>query len=761
MTSKLAWSERMASGESSAVTQPDFGRRPDKWGTTLPQRLRLAPLWLALTLADALAPRSGRPAGAATAATRRPGISVVIPERDAPAMLDAALASVVVAMKGCAEPLQIIVVVNGAPRERYRDIVARYPTLELVHQSEPSGFSAAIARGLQRARYDWTLLLNNDMTLAPEALRELAAHRGDDVFAIAAQIMQLGPDGRREETGFTDWYVDPTGIRVFHAPPEGSARPTLCASGGAGLFRTALLRRYARASRCYDPFYWEDVEWGVRAQRDGYRVVFCPSARASHRHRATTARFYSREAIERVVERNRILFDLRNAASGSDITTLLQRVCDQPYASQRELAAPRVAARVLASRWRARRHTLPSAPPVLAAAGAVAALSSSYSFSLAASTGRPRVLLVSPFCVFPARHGGARRIEGLLQRLRREFDIVLVTDEASLYDARSLAHFEGLHAVLTVQRPAAAVRPDDADLDARMEQHGHALLRRAVREALQRHRPDLVQIEYAELAGLSSLRTPGQRWVLGLHDAYDPQDFRDQAAARRFQSHVQVTYDAVTVCSPEDRHMIAHPHAVCVPNGANASPRGHAASTSAQLLFMGPFRYAQNLEGIRRFLRVAYPAIKLAVPETRLLVLGGDGASDVIAGDAAFAQPGVDVMDHREDVAELLDASALTVNPLSGIRGSSVKVIESLAAGRTCVTTDDGARGFAASGLRALVTVRDIEAMAEPIIALLRDDARRRDLERPDAAALAPYLWHHCAGIQGNLYRTLLGARHA
>ncbi len=345
------------------MTRPDSGRSRVKWGTTFPQRLRLAPLWLALTLADVLAPGNARPPRVATGATRRPGLSVVIPERDAPDMLDAALASLIVALKGLAEPFQIIVVANGAPRERYRDIVARYPKLELVQQAEPLGFSAAVLRGLERARYDWTLLLNNDMTLAPDALRELAACRADDVFAVAAQIMQQGPDGRREETGFTDWYVDPTGIRVFHAPPDGGARAGLCASGGAGLFRTAVLRRYARSSRCYDPFYWEDVEWGVRAQRDGYRVVFCPSARANHRHRATTSRFYSPAAIERVVERNRTLFDLRNAASGADVATLLQRVCDQPYASQRELAAPGVAARVLA-------RALASAPARAALAAA-------------------------------------------------------------------------------------------------------------------------------------------------------------------------------------------------------------------------------------------------------------------------------------------------------------------------------------------------------------------------------------------------------
>ena len=733
------------------------------WGTTLAQRLRLAPLWLAVAIVDTLAPRSARPTRAVLRASRRPGISIIIPERDAPAMLDAALASVTAAVQRIAEPVQIIVVANGAPRERYRDTVARYPRVELVHQPEPSGFSAAIARGLEHARYEWTLLLNNDMTLEPVALRELAACRADDVFAIGAQILQQGQDGRREETGFTDWYVDPTGIRVFHATPDGSdrVRASLCASGGAALFRTAPLRRYARASRVYDPFYWEDVEWGVRAQRDGYRVVFCPGARAHHRHRATTSRFYSPAEIERVVERNRILFDLRNASTGFGAATLLQRVCDQQYASQRELAAPSVALRVLAARWRARRRALPTTPPMLAATGAIAVPGSSYSFSLAARTGRPRVLLVSPFCVFPARHGGARRIEGLLQRLRREFDVVLVTDEASLHDARSLAHFEGLHAVLTVQRPATAALRDEADLATRMELHCHALLTRAVRDALQRYQPELVQIEYAELAGLSALRGPAQRWVLGLHDAYNPGDFRDAGSARRFQAHLQSSYDAVTVCSPEDQRMIAHPRAVCVPNGASAVQRQHAASTSAQLLFMGPFRYAQNLDGIRRFLRVAYPAIKLAVPATRLLVLGGDDAARAIAGDAAFAQAGVGVMGHREDVADLLAASALTLNPLSGIRGSSVKVIESLAAGRACVSTEDGARGFAAAGLRALVSVPDVEAMADPIIALLQDDALRHDLETPDAAALAPFQWHHCAGIQANLYRALMETQHA
>jgi glycosyltransferase involved in cell wall biosynthesis len=164
----------------------------------------------------------------------------------------------------------------------------------------------------------------------------------------------------------------------------------------------------------------------------------------------------------------------------------------------------------------------------------------------------------------------------------------------------------------------------------------------------------------------------------------------------------------------------------------------------------------QNLEGIRRFLRVAYPTIKAAVPAARLLVLGGDGAAQAVAGDAAFAQPDVSVIGHRDDVRELLSQSALTLNPLSGIRGSSVKVIESLAAGRACVSTEEGARGFIDAGLRGLVTVRDVAAMAQPIIGLLEDREQRRRIETPDPARLARFLWQHCAAIQSDLYRSLL-----
>lgn len=733
------------------------------WGTSWRQRLRLAPLALAIAAADRLAPFA-RARRTAPAQPWAPGITAIIPERDAAPMLEANLAALAAALDRVDEPRQIVVVANGAPRSAYDGVAARFPGVEWVHSDAPLPFAEAIARGLACARHAGAYLLNNDMTLAPDALAELVRWRAPDVFALASQILQVSADGRREETGFTDWYADRGGVHLYHAPVPATAEPVphLCASGGAALFRTAPLAAYVRDARCYDPFYWEDAEWGLRAWRDGWRVLFCPASRATHMHRATTARFYAPAEVERIVERNRWLFDARHGASGLPAAWLMARACDLPYASQRELARPRQAVGVFRQRL-ARRRANPPPPPRLSTPddAAVVLVASSYSYRLRApdpARARRRLLVVSPFAVLPPRHGGARRVAEFLRGLAPDFDVALVTDEASLYDARSFAGFAGLAAVHLVQRTERAAAAEPADVAQRMRTHCHADLAAAVDAALATFRPDVVQVEYAELAPLVRRRAPGACWVLDLHDAYGRGDFAAAADADAF-AHDLAQYDALVVCSEEDRALLAHPRIACVPNGSRATSAAYAPSTGTRVLFVGPFRYGANRDGIARFLRDAWPAIRARVPQATLLVLAGDEHPEFTRGDPLFAQDGVTVCGHRDDVPALLADCALTVNPQLAIRGSAVKLVESLAAGRVCVSTGAGARGFATGAPPALVTVADVAAMAGPVADLLADPVRRHALEAPVAGALAAFAWERSVALQKSLYDALLRER--
>jgi GT2 family glycosyltransferase/glycosyltransferase involved in cell wall biosynthesis len=728
------------------------------WGTTLRQRLRLLPLFGALSLADRLAPLV--PARSPRAHGRwQPGISVVIPDRDAPVMLMEALGSLRGALAAIDEPSQVVVVANGATADVYAGVRSHFPEVEWVHDDQPLGFTAAIERGLREVRYDGVYLMNNDVTLDARAIAELLPHREPDVFAISSQILQRGETGRREETGFTDWMIDGRGLGLLHARPRDAraAVPHLCASGGASLFRTVLLRQYLPASHAYAPFYWEDAEWAVRAWRDGYRVLFCPASMANHRHRASTRRFYPEDEVERVVERNRTLFGLRHGVDRASRARLMEQVCDLPYRSQRELSRLSVAVGVLRNRVARERPPQPSAPPVLLpdADGVTRIASASYSYRMrpTESRVRPRLLVVTPFCVFPPRHGGGRRVAELVRGLRQDFDIALVTDESTLYDARSFFDFDDLCKVRLVQRPPEA--ESEVSLPARMRTHCHRALVAAVQEICRDFGPDLVQIEHAELAPLVAHRQGKTPWVLDLHDAYASVDLPDPASAAAFASQLE-RYDAIVVCSDEDRRMVRHPRVACVPNGAAAPEVPYQPSASSRLLFVGPFRYEPNYAGIVEFLRSAWPAIRAAVPEATLLVLGGDEHRARTATEPAFAQPGVDVLGHREDVQALLAGSAVSINPLSAIRGSAIKVAESLMAGRVCVSTHDGARGFLVDPPAGLVTVADVASMARAVIDLLIDVDTRHRREAPTPDVLVRYGWGNSVRLQAGLYRTLL-----
>jgi GT2 family glycosyltransferase/SAM-dependent methyltransferase/glycosyltransferase involved in cell wall biosynthesis len=738
-----------------------------RWGTSWRQRLRLAPLYLALRAADRLAPMMRAVSPRATVPWRT-GLSIVIPERDAPDMLRAALASLAVALERVAEPVQVIVVANGAPAARYADLQRDFPAVEFVFSEAPLGFGGAVARGLAQVRHDWTYLLNNDMTVDADALAPLLPARGDDVFAIASQIFQKNAEGRREETGFTDWYVGESGVQLFHAPVKDEAAivPHLCASGGAALFRTEPLARYVRDARCYDPVYWEDVEWGVRAWRDGLRVLCCPASRVDHRHRATTARFFDASELDRIVARNRLLFHARLGVGARDVASLMERICGEPYATQRELSRFGIALGAFRRRLGSRRAPQPLPPPALPGdAGRPLALQpASYSYRLRAAADdrppRPRMLVVTPFAVYPPRHGGARRVAELLRALAVDFDLVLIADEAQLFDARSLAYVDHLYAIELVQRGRDVPSAAASTLEARMRTHAHPAMVAAVERALLEHRPAVVQIEHAELAGLVALRARGgeARWVLDLHDACTARDFADADEAMRVERDVLAAYDAVTVCSTEDRALVRHPRVVVAGNGSAIPRAGYRPSKGPRLLFIGPFRYAPNLDGVREFLRSAFPAIRAAHAEARLTVLGGDGAPAIAARYPEFAQPGVEVLGHRDDVAALLAASTLSINPLTGIRGSAVKLVESLCAGRVCVSTADAARGFADAGFAGLVVVPDVAAMAPAIVALLDAPDARHRRERPDVRQLAPHQWESSLQPLTALARTLASA---
>lgn len=684
----------------------------------------------------------------------QPGISVIVPERGTPDLLDETLAALAAALARIDEPHQTIVVVNGAPRDDYRELAARHPAVEWRFHDRPLGYNGAIDDGLKAARHDWTYLLNSDMRLDPDALAEAMRYRRAHVFAITSQIFFADPARRREETGWSDFHANAYAPEVYERTPEPGtlARGNLYPGGGSSLCRTAPLRRYVKDSRDYAPFYWEDADWGIRAWSDGYEVLFCPASHAWHRHRGTVNRYYEPGEVERVIHRNTLLFDLRHGWTGRGARALLMRIAQCDAATQAELRGPGLAWRAFKARLSTRRAQRRGF------AFAHIATDKYYAPPPAPAARRPRVLLVSPFALFPPAHGGARRIAELVQRLSPQVDFVLLGDERSLYSAASEPWFEKLYATHLIEgRGRCGGDATPSGLVQRMDSHAWPRLRGEVARLAALYDIDIVQVEFMELARLAEVDTGRARRLLALHDVYLT-GTPDYAWTDAIQHAAIARYDAVTACSAEDAALLTHPHVALIGNGAvDRRARRTPSPSHAHLLFMGPFRYAQNLAGIREFLDRAWPALKARIPDLRLTILGGAESAAIARDDARFAQPGVTVVSEFVDPEPWLAGATLTINPQIDIRGSSIKLIESLLAGRVCVSTADGARGFANACFEGLATAPDIAAMAEPIARLVLDDAERHRRERADDERLDRYTWDAMADRQLALYRQLLG----
>jgi len=248
-------------------------------------------------------------------------------------------------------------------------------------------------------------------------------------------------------------------------------------------------------------------------------------------------------------------------------------------------------------------------------------------------------------------------------------------------------------------------------------------------------------VEFVELAGLIELRKscPGAHWFLTLHDVLlslgrTEEDLFEMDLIRQF--------DGVITCSPEDAVLTPLRQVEVVANGASTRPRTESSDErSRAILFQGPFRYAPNLAGIKTFLSLVFPQLRERIPDALLWVLGGHGAKKLAAACPIFDQPGVEVFDYVEDVQPFLRDCAVSINPVENIRGSSIKLLETLAAGRVCVSTSDGARGFHDAGLPALLIEKRIEDFGASIERLLLDVAYRHELEAKTEGALADYDW--------------------
>ena len=172
------------------------------------------------------------------------------------------------------------------------------------------------------------------------------------------------------------------------------------------------------------------------------------------------------------------------------------------------------------------------------------------------------------------------------------------------------------------------------------------------------------------------------------------------------------------------------------------------------LVFVGGFGHAPNPDAIKHFCAAAWPAVREAVPDARLTIVGSDPPDTVraLAGDA------VEVTGWVTEVAPYLAAARVSIAPLRFGAGVKGKIAEALGHGLPVVTTSIGVEGMALTD-GANVLVADDDAAFAAAVARLHTDQKL--WERLAAGGRAYIDEHLSPGAASNALARPAGRRRA
>lgn len=190
------------------------------------------------------------------------------------------------------QPSELLVVDNGSSDDSRSYLSDNWPSARVVAIAENIGVAGALNRGVREAGGAYVALLNNDLELEPDWLAEMVAglERHPQAASAACKLLRFHDRVRLDGTGDVlarRLVAYPRGAGELDEGQYDREDEILAPTAGAALYRASALARVGP----FDESFWayfEDVDWGLRAQLAGLRSWYVPSAVAYHIGGATT-----------------------------------------------------------------------------------------------------------------------------------------------------------------------------------------------------------------------------------------------------------------------------------------------------------------------------------------------------------------------------------------------------------------------------------------------------------------------------------------
>lgn len=347
-----------------------------------------------------------------------------------------------------------------------------------------------------------------------------------------------------------------------------------------------------------------------------------------------------------------------------------------------------------------------------------------------------RVAWLTPYLPFPENTGGRIRVARLARGLAERAELSLFSC-LSQHDAPSavppLPEFAPWSHVHTAARVPSltpfSLKPDPAR---RMPKE----LSRALAEADARAPFDAVVVEHCyAIEALPTL----QRAAIVLDEHNIESDYYRRALKgaphkvleywswRRYERAAWRRADQVVTVSERDAQAVRREQpgkGADVSNGTRFDAFRFVPPSQREgsaILYVGMMDYAPNIQAARTLALEVLPRVRQIVPDATLTLCGRGAKAEV----RALASESVQVTGTVPEVFSVFDRHAAYAMPLQHGAGSSLKVLEPLAAGLPLVASAFGVRGYAL-GDDCYLPADDVPSFADALVRVL---TRRADLD--------------------------------
>ena len=235
-------------------------------------------------------------------------ISVVIPnynginliEKNIPFVLNALETSQI-------SDYEIIISDDNSVDDSVLFIRKNYPEIILICNKQNKGFSGNTNIGIHSATKDLVFILNSDVQLTDNYFVPLLSFFDkSDTFGVMSRIIAIDSEKLQEGSKYPD-YTFGNIVGKNYISQTQSSLYSLYLTGANALVDRIKLLQVGCFSEIYNPYYWEDVDLGIKAWRMGFKVYYEDTAICRHPISATIKKEPSKK-VRIIFKRNKIYF---------------------------------------------------------------------------------------------------------------------------------------------------------------------------------------------------------------------------------------------------------------------------------------------------------------------------------------------------------------------------------------------------------------------------------------------------------------------